>query len=253
MTSVAYGLAFPATRGVLTYHAAGGGFDPTTLFYGDSGGWWDPSDMSTLYQDSAGTTPVTAADQPIGRINDKSGNGNNLVQATSAKRPTLRNGGALWWLEFDGADDVLKAAAFTLDQPLTRISAAQQVSWTTGDRLWEGGGVNQCNAQQVVSSPTIQIYGGKTVNYNLFPVGEDHVLTEIFNGASSHIATDNGSYTDTDLGSDAAGGVAIGANANGAQNCDLHWFGAIWIGRLLSTPEIAQARSFLGAKAGLSL
>ena len=37
-----------------------------------SGVWYDPSDLSTLFQDSAGTTPVTAVEQPVGLMLDKS-------------------------------------------------------------------------------------------------------------------------------------------------------------------------------------
>jgi hypothetical protein len=50
-----------------------GGFSPLSLFAaGEPGAWWDPSDMSTLFQDSAGTTPVTAVEQPVGLMLDKS-------------------------------------------------------------------------------------------------------------------------------------------------------------------------------------
>jgi hypothetical protein len=38
----------------------------------ERGVWYDPSDFSTLYQDSAGTTPVTAVGQPVGLMLDKS-------------------------------------------------------------------------------------------------------------------------------------------------------------------------------------
>jgi hypothetical protein len=38
----------------------------------EKGVWYDPSDFSTLYQDSAGTTPVTAVGQPVGLMLDKS-------------------------------------------------------------------------------------------------------------------------------------------------------------------------------------
>lgn len=54
---------------------------------GEQGVWYDPSDMSTLFQDSAGTTPVTAVEQPVGRILDKSGRGNHATQVTTTKRP----------------------------------------------------------------------------------------------------------------------------------------------------------------------
>ncbi len=55
----------------------------------EQGVWYDPSDMSTMYQDSAGTVPVTAVEQPVGRILDKSGRGNHAFQATATSRPTL--------------------------------------------------------------------------------------------------------------------------------------------------------------------
>jgi hypothetical protein len=65
-------------------------FSPASLFAtGEQGAWYDPSDLTTLFQDSAGTTPVTAAGQQVGRINDKSGRGNNATQSNSAQRPTL--------------------------------------------------------------------------------------------------------------------------------------------------------------------
>jgi hypothetical protein len=65
-----------------------GGFGPASLFSaGQIGGWYDPSDLNTLFQDSAGTTPVTAAGQPVGRILDKSGRGNHATQTTAGSRP----------------------------------------------------------------------------------------------------------------------------------------------------------------------
>ena len=39
---------------------------------GEQGVWYDPADFSTLFQDSAGTTPVTAVGQPVGLVLDKS-------------------------------------------------------------------------------------------------------------------------------------------------------------------------------------
>ena len=48
-------------------------FDPASLFSsGSAGAWYDPSDFSTLYQTSTGTTPVTAVEQPVGLMLDRS-------------------------------------------------------------------------------------------------------------------------------------------------------------------------------------
>ena len=83
-----------ATRLTCIAHAArravAPAFTPTLLFAsGEQGAWYDPSDMSTLFQDSAGTTPVTAVEQPVGRMLDKSGRGNHATQATAINRPVL--------------------------------------------------------------------------------------------------------------------------------------------------------------------
>lgn len=46
---------------------------PADLFLlGEQGAWYDPSDLTTMFQDAAGTTPVTAVEQPVGLILDKS-------------------------------------------------------------------------------------------------------------------------------------------------------------------------------------
>ena len=48
-------------------------FNPADMFTPTTPGWvYDLSDFSTLFQDSAGITPVTAAGQPVGLMLDKS-------------------------------------------------------------------------------------------------------------------------------------------------------------------------------------
>jgi hypothetical protein len=68
--------------------------------------YYDPSDSATVFQDAAMTTPA-GADDPVGAIMDKSGNGNHALQSTTSFRPVRRLSGGLWHLEFDGLDDHL--------------------------------------------------------------------------------------------------------------------------------------------------
>jgi hypothetical protein len=68
---------------------SGFGSIPTLFANSEPGVWYDPSDMSTLFQDSAGTTPVTAVEQPVGLMLDKSGNNLHATQSTSTSRPVL--------------------------------------------------------------------------------------------------------------------------------------------------------------------
>ena len=84
-------------------------WSPNLLFAaGEQGVWYDPSDFSTMFQDTAGTTPVTATGQSVARINDKSGRGNNATQSTSGQRPTLQqDASGKYYLSFDGSDDLM--------------------------------------------------------------------------------------------------------------------------------------------------
>jgi hypothetical protein len=59
-------------------------------------------DLSTLWQDVAGTIAVTAVDQSIARIDDISGNNNHLIQADSLKRPQLKQDAEGYYVWFDG-------------------------------------------------------------------------------------------------------------------------------------------------------
>ena len=78
---------------------------------GEQGIFLDASDLSTMYQDSAGTTPVTAAGQPVGRWEDKSGNAYIFNQTTSTKRPVYQTDGTYHWVDFDGVDDAMVSTA----------------------------------------------------------------------------------------------------------------------------------------------
>jgi len=96
----------------------GGGrlrFLPSAIFTAsEPGAWYDPSDLTTLFQDSAGATPVTTAGQTVGKILDKSGRGNHATQATLAQRPTYQiDGTGRPYLSFDGVDDGMATGTIT--------------------------------------------------------------------------------------------------------------------------------------------
>jgi hypothetical protein len=66
-----------------------GSFSPAVLFaLAEPGVWYDPSDLTTMFTDTAGTTPATVG-SAVALLLDKSGNGINATQATLAARPIL--------------------------------------------------------------------------------------------------------------------------------------------------------------------
>ena len=63
-------------------------FSPLSLFAGSVVGvWYDPNDITTLFQDTAGTTPITTTGQSVALMLDKSGNAKHASQSTAGSRP----------------------------------------------------------------------------------------------------------------------------------------------------------------------
>jgi hypothetical protein len=83
-------MSFGFGFGMPRIFSASRAFSPASFFANGEQGWWfDPSNFATLFQDSAGTTPVTAVEQPVGLQLDLSGRGNHRFQPTSANRPVV--------------------------------------------------------------------------------------------------------------------------------------------------------------------
>jgi len=81
-------------------------FKPEDLFFlGEQGAYYSPGDLSTLFQDAAGTTPVTVDGDPVGLAVDKSGNEVNAAQSISASRPVYNVSPSR--LSLDKVDDEL--------------------------------------------------------------------------------------------------------------------------------------------------
>ena len=100
-------------------------FDPLVLFAGGKQGvWYDPSDKTTLFQDAAGTVPVTTNGNPVGKMLDKSGNNNHATQSTSAERPLYNTEPSR--LLLDKVDD-----AIVINFP-KRIVGSMTIATTTG-------------------------------------------------------------------------------------------------------------------------
>lgn len=90
---------------------------------------FDPGNTALLYQDDAGTTSVTADNQPVGLWQDESPNGLDLSQTTSVERPSYRTDGTFHWIEMDGVDDrMISAPVLRLGNPTTMVIGYQMLS-----------------------------------------------------------------------------------------------------------------------------
>ncbi len=83
-------------------------YSPLSEFATATGGYFvEFADFTRMFQDIAGTTPVTAAGQAVGRMLDKSGNAYIFTPSLDARRPILRTESGCWGIEFEGTDDCL--------------------------------------------------------------------------------------------------------------------------------------------------
>lgn len=132
-------------------------FNPAYLFSSsEPGAWYDPSDLTTLFQNAAGTTPVTAAGQPVGRILDKSGRGNHATQATAASRPTYQiDGFGRPYLSFDGVDDFLVTPTITpgIDKAQVFVGVRRLSDAAVGVLLETSANFSVNNGTVVIQAP----------------------------------------------------------------------------------------------------
>lgn len=98
--------------------------------------WLDASDLSTLRQNSNGTTIVSAANDPIGYWADKSGNGRHATQATAGNRPLYKIDSYGPYVNLDGSTSVM-----TGSWPLTLTEMSFFAVFTIGNGGYNSGRV----------------------------------------------------------------------------------------------------------------
>lgn len=249
----------------------GGGLDPADLFTAGVQGFdFNLSEMATLFQDSAGTIPVTAAGQPLARINDRSPNGNNLILQNAVFQI---DGAGLGYAAFNGTSTTGATAAVDL-------STTNKISLFAGVRKatdGSAGSIVESSASPSTTAGTFSFissssgttsYGFRSFGSNLG--GASSVATSLPYSAphlavlagSGDIATDANliqvndaapvSKSDVDLGAGNYGNHVVNVGARGGSSL---WFnGRIYsltcIGKVLSAGEFSGMRATTNARTG---
>lgn len=217
--------------------------------------WWRVVPGS-IWQDTAGTTAAAVDGDPVGRVDDLSGNARHLLQSTAAARPVYRTSGGLHWLEFDGVDDRLRVTWSSTAQPITRIGSLYQISWTLNDRCWDGAGTgNESAMRQFLSSPDLQLENPSGSPLSNDVLSDWMVITERLYGAGtlSSVAVDNNSYTTLGAAwvATAQTGFTVAAFGNGTQSfANILWAGHFLKDATMTDENIALLRTYLGADVG---
>ena len=106
-----------------------GGLTPLSLFSeSEQGFWYDYSDFSTLFQDRAGTTPVTAVGQPVGLVLDKR---LGLVPGPELVTNGTFDSGTTGWTGQGSTAISAVAGAMVVDQPVAGTWFSENVRLAT--------------------------------------------------------------------------------------------------------------------------
>ncbi len=214
---------------------------------------WLRGDLGT-FQDSAKTTGAVNDGDVIGAWDDRSGKNRDVLQSTTVDKPTLRlnvrNGKPI--IRFDGVSDFLQASYADIAQPYVRFVVLES----------DGGNLEHIINSVDSNSAVIFVFNAAGVKFHIFagssiigPLLDTnwHILTGVFNGASSSIRLD-GSATLGDAGVTAIdGGATIGALNTGAGN----FFGGDIAEVLdytnINTSEIELIEQYLSDRYGITL
>lgn len=115
------------------------GYSVSSLFAASEPGvWYDPSDLTTMFQDNLGSTPVTAAGQTVGLLLDKSKNGvgtngssrrNLLVATATLSTQSVTVTAVAHTLSFTGTGTITLTGA-SIAGPLVGTGASNRVTLT---------------------------------------------------------------------------------------------------------------------------
>lgn len=227
------------------------GFSPADL---SPALWWDASDLSKLFLDTGGTSPVTSDGDAIALIQDKSGNNRHLTQATAGDRPVYKTAGGFSWFEFNGSRTASLASRYTTNTSNFAIAWVSKKDNVTDKSVIagvsSGSGWMGDNAAGW-TSPSLECVGGNIAGgFDADSVKLDHVsLINVSAGVAS--TYQNG----------VAGTGATGIVSTSLDGLTFNWSQYVYSGRVyqfmvfpraLTSGEIADLTTWLKAKAGIA-
>ena len=253
----------------------GAAFSPLSLFFGGANGaWYDPSDFSTMFQDAAGTTPVTAVGQPVGRILDKSGRSNHAYNPSgnSANFPVLQQDGTgRYYIAFNGVNQWMQTNSidFTYGDKMFVSAGVRKFSdanttillelstAATGNNgafyisAPESGGVNKftflSRGTANASASTLSASYNAPVTVVVSGLGDISAPNDALRVNRSQVAQSTATQGTGNYGNYP---LYIGARAGTSLFFNGHLYGLVVAGKAASASEIASTESWLNQKTG---
>lgn len=242
---------------------------PRALFgAGEPGVVFDWSKQSSLYQDSARTTLVNAAGDPIGSVTDESGNGNHASQTTATSRFVWQGDHA----ETDGVDDwlVTPSIDFSGTDKVTIIASVHK-SVDAGIAV-----IAELSGTAILNTNTFSLLGPVSASLNNFgaysrgsgarravavvaPAPVTAVVTAECDISAPRVRVTLGDGQSSENVDDQGEGnfgnypLYIGARGGSGANFSGWFYRLIVIGRLLNASDMARSEAWAAKPAGVVL
>lgn len=216
----------------------------------DNGGLFCTNDIATMYQDSEGTIPVTAAGQSVALWRDQSDNGHDLSQSVVLSQPLLASAGGRDVVSFDGVDDTLTGlAAVTLSQPNTICLAVRVNDASVGRPLISGTSPDRNNISVNASNQVLGFAGGTlTDTTTSVTIDTPYVFTVVFNGGEGKIRVNGTETASGGIGAEGLTGLSLAFG--GTNYSDVEFYGVAFFDGLLNSSELSIVEAYM---AGLTV
>jgi hypothetical protein len=169
----------------------------------------------------ANNGPSTSTDgAAVSQWNDQSGNARHASQATGSKQPIYKAGILNGYpaIRFDGIDDFLQTAGFTLNQPDTWLFVVRfNAVYAANSVGLDGVGTALVHDHGRTSNTQLAMFNAAVVNAPAATTTNFNYFTALWNTGTSVFRANGVSGTSGSVGTGNAGGVTIGGDATGAQ------------------------------------
>ena len=209
--------------------------------------------IQALFQDAAGTVPVTADGDPVGKMIDQSGNGNHATQEVSVRRPVYRTDGTLHWLQGNGINSRLLSPLISGQNDVMAVSA----------KVKNDGGVFLAAS----ADPPRWYMQGHTSDQVRFGIGADLYLTGVdastepnvfiiqstFDGItnSAYLRFAGNEASLNGAGAIGEGGYTLFGSSN--FNAESSIYGVVLLSSSTTTENLLAIESYLASLSGVTL
>jgi hypothetical protein len=221
--------------------------------------WVDATDISTLWQDKAKTSQVSANGQMVLCWEDKSGQGNDLTADSNGPLYATSGINSNGSLEF--INNGLNNEGFLLSQPNTVfVLLNSTVSDNTGSIVFDNYNNDRCillrnqsSSWQIGTAPT-NVISSTSGAFGL------QVMTVCFNGVNSYLRESGNEIINGNAGINGfigirIGGLRVSLSASIRANFDfIGQMSEILIyNKVLSSKELTSVEAYLASKGGITL